>query len=398
LRASGLLLSLFLCCVDCQPLETTDDVTPSDTIPKYLSEYGIPVEEHWTVTDDGYILKLFRLSRPGAPVVLGQHGILCSSWHWLINEPSLSPGIQLYEQGYDVWLTNSRGSTYSRNHTTLEPAYNQEYWNFSWTDMGRFDVPANIQFVLEHTGRTDLTFAGWSQGTTQFFVAMTDDRLKAYLEKTVNLFVAIAPVTWLKHSKSKLLNALVTFHLADVIELAYPFAFLDGKNLPVFAQFLCKVTLGLICKVTVDLVVGRSDLDVSKAITNFTAHFPAGVSVKAMNHYAQLIDSGNFRDYDYGHWGNLREYGQDTPPVFDMQKATIPTALFVGSKDDLGDVKDNIILESHLPASTLVYSKVFEDFSHVTFFAGTEDAFAAWFPDMQLLLQKYNPLPTDLLV
>lgn len=55
-------------------------ISPNETIPEYLGKYGIPVEEHWATTEDGYILEIFRLPRPNAPVLLVQHGLLCSAW------------------------------------------------------------------------------------------------------------------------------------------------------------------------------------------------------------------------------------------------------------------------------------------------------------------------------
>lgn len=377
-------------------------IATNETIPDYLGKYHIPVDEHWTTTDDGYILKIFRMPRPGAPVLLLQHGILCSAWDWMINSPSIAPAIQLYNDGYDVWLTNSRGNTFSRNHTTLHPTLDKEFWNFTFADMGRFDVPANIKYILKHTGKQDLCFVGWSQGNSQFFVAMTDENVKPYVDKTVKLFVAVAPVTWMKHQKSKLFSVLTDLRLDDVLDGLFPYGFLEeGGGVDSFAHIMCKLTAGVICKFTVDLFCGRSALDTESAITNLTAHFPAGVSVKEIRHYSQSIRDYTFRDFDYGRSGNLKHYGRATPPNFinGTKKIEVPTALFIGGKDDLGDVKDVATLIDCIGDNpALVFSKVFPQFSHLTYFDGTGPAFQSWYPELQGLLRKYNPITTQLLV
>lgn len=35
--------------------------------------------------------------------------------------------------------------------------------------MGKYDVPANVDFILEQTGFEKLIYMGHSQGTTQWF-------------------------------------------------------------------------------------------------------------------------------------------------------------------------------------------------------------------------------------
>lgn len=368
-------------------LAASAKLKPSDTIPDYLSNYGIPVEEHWTTTEDGYILKLFRLARPGAPVLLLQHGVLASAWCWLFNSPDLAPGIQLFNEGYDIWLTNSRGNLFSKNHTSLEPEFSKEFWDFSFADMGRYDVPANIDYVLQQTGKPQLSFVAWSQGTSQFFVSMTDDKTKALVDEKVNLFVALSPVTFMEHQSSFLLKIVTDLHIGALVEAAFPYGFLDYKSLATVAQLFCKLTLGALCKITVDLICGQSSLDNPKAITNMTAHFPSGTSVKALAHYEQEILSDQFCEYDYGD-DNQAKYGSDTPPSYDLSKISVPTALFVASEDTMANPADVETLMSGMP--TPVFKDEFTDFSHMTWLTGTDSAFQTWYPKMSQLLRQYN--------
>ena len=100
--------------------------------------------------------------------------------------------------GYDVWLGNYRGNTYSRGHCTLRPDQ-KEFWKFSWDEMGKYDIPAMIDHILNETGQKKLFYIGHSMGTTGFMV-MANERPE-YQDKII-MASLLAPVAYVNHMKS----------------------------------------------------------------------------------------------------------------------------------------------------------------------------------------------------
>ena len=39
-------------------------------------------------------------------------------------------------------------------------------WDYTWAELGKYDVPAAIDLILEETGRDKLTYYGYSQGNS----------------------------------------------------------------------------------------------------------------------------------------------------------------------------------------------------------------------------------------
>lgn len=59
-------------------------------------------------------------------------------------------------------------------------------------EMGKYDIPAMINFVLTTTGQNSLSYIGYSMGSTMFFIGMT---YHPELNNKVNVMIALAPAT-----------------------------------------------------------------------------------------------------------------------------------------------------------------------------------------------------------
>ncbi|KAJ1519017.1 hypothetical protein ONE63_011394 [Megalurothrips usitatus] len=123
---------------------------------------GYPVERHTARTDDGFLLTVFRIPRPGRPAVFLMHGILSSSADFVFLGKGRALALLLHDAGYDVWMGNARGTTESRRHERLRPDQ-AAFWDFSWHEIGTLDVPACVDLVLRRTRQSALHYVGHSQ-------------------------------------------------------------------------------------------------------------------------------------------------------------------------------------------------------------------------------------------
>jgi pimeloyl-ACP methyl ester carboxylesterase len=173
------------------------------------------LEKHVYVTKDGYINSLYRIpgrkgekAAPGKPVVLYQHGLVDSCASILASEEE-SLGLKLVNMGYDLWMNNSRGNRYSRDHQLIDVDSCthdkvEEFWAFSFQEMATYDQPAVWSYILEKTGQSQLTYIGHSQGTTQMFAALSEN--PEFFKPRLKKFIAIAPVLSVKNLGSLLLQ------------------------------------------------------------------------------------------------------------------------------------------------------------------------------------------------
>ena len=104
--------------------------------------------------------------------------------------------MQLFEEGFDVWLGNSRGTRHSRKHINLDADRDAEsYWNFSHHEFGSIDVPQMVKaIVLESGSCRKISYVGHSLGNTQILHGLGRGiNLRPYFSQVVALAPCFIP-------------------------------------------------------------------------------------------------------------------------------------------------------------------------------------------------------------
>ncbi|XP_030383202.1 lipase 1-like [Scaptodrosophila lebanonensis] len=302
-----------------------------------LAKYNYPNEAHFVTTSDNYILGMHRIPRPGAQPVLLVHGLLDSSSTWIMMGPQSGLAYYLYDSGYDVWLGNCRGNTYSRNHTSLNPNKDRAFWNFSWHEMGIYDLPAMIDTVLDVSGFKKLTYYGHSQGTTVFFVMASS--LPAYNDN-VHLMNALAPAVFVQHTKTPLLDMGLSMKNVFLTDNG-PSEIMPRSEMGLDFCFMSSYWLKFCMRFTRLLFGGNGKSHNKTMYPVMFGHCPAGCSTLQVNHFLQMVRSGRFRPYNFYLKRNQRIYGTSKPPDYQLQRVTAPIALYF-TKDDFLTVPEDV--------------------------------------------------------
>uniref|UniRef100_A0A8D0EID6 Partial AB-hydrolase lipase domain-containing protein n=1 Tax=Strix occidentalis caurina TaxID=311401 RepID=A0A8D0EID6_STROC len=336
---------------------------PQSEIIRY---HGYPSEEYQVTTEDGYILGVFRIpagrnsqNTGKKPAVLLHHGTLGDSIHWISNLPNNSLGFILADAGYDVWLGNSRGDTWSLKHKTLKPCQ-KEFWQFSFDEIGKYDIPAELYFIMNKTGQKDVYYVGHSEASTAGFIAFST---YPELAQRVKVFFALGPAATITYATSPLVTltrlpqSLIRYSFCTFLEeilgqkgTSYTLHFILSQHW--IAAF---ITLLLSLQSRTDMYVG---------------HFPAGTSVQNAIHWHQVTCADQFQAYDYGSKENMKKYNQSTPPAYKIEKIGTPIAVWSGGQDKFADPKDMAKLLPRIP--NLIYHEHFPAWGHLSFIWGLD--------------------------
>ncbi|GMS80018.1 hypothetical protein PENTCL1PPCAC_2193 [Pristionchus entomophagus] len=311
-----------------------DDPEIFMTATEMIKYWGYPSEDHSAATEDGYILGMHRIPNgisgvnPSCrPVVFMQHGLESDTISWIANLPGQSAGSHfecsyftiMYlgfvfaDAGFDVWMGNARGNTYSKKHVNLT-SEDEKFWEFSWDQMEQYDLGTMIDYVLEKTGEKSLYYIGHSQGTLTMFSKLSLD--PSFAPK-IKKFFALAPVGSVAHIQGSLHELVDRF--GDEAELYYEL-FGSGEFLPndmvtqLIAEWVCGTTEKGEdrCDNVLFQIMGPEMSDnFNKTRTEvYLSHNPAGTSTQNILHWLQMVEKGTVSRFDYGTTKlNYKHYG-----------------------------------------------------------------------------------------
>ena len=303
------------------------------SIKQIVEDAGFLFEKHTVVTSDGYILTVFRI--PGMknetktinanaaantngtnstnsstekkpqfsdkPPIFMQHGWGDWAICWVIHRADLAPAFQAARAGYDVWLGNSRGTKESRRHEKYNPDTSKKYWEFSFVEMGLYDLPAVIEMIQEKTGGKQIAYVGYSMGTSEMFTALAID--SEWFADRLSIFVALGPVTKVSHTESGKYRAPAE-HYKEVTKVLNLMGLRNEilgshSTLAAYNKMFCGISASM-CRIY-EMLLYRNDekLDDHARYAIWEAHAPGGSSVQSMKHYGQMIREDRFQVYSY---------------------------------------------------------------------------------------------------
>ncbi|XP_063535915.1 lipase 1-like [Cydia strobilella] len=358
-----------------------------------VGQHGYISKNYTVQTEDGYLLNLYRITYSAqcnsekikTPVLL-INGVLATGDCFL--DAGVDNGLPylLADSCYDVWVGNARGTYDGRRHITLDPDKDTAFWDFSVDEIGKYDLPATIDLMLNHTGEPQLSYIGLSQGSGSFFV-MCSERPE-YSDK-VKVLIGLAPATKHIHTKSPLFRALTTFarDYQNVLQKIGVFELMwKGILSPIvwLSQYKPEILSYIICYIDAPNHESMSLETVKLALT----HFPAGTSTKNLARFGQSMNVDSYCKFDYGPEKNIKMYGGD-PPEFNLSAVNVPTYIIQGKNDWIVDPIDVEWLVSKLPnVKEFVYM---EDplWNHLNMVVH-KDIRSALFPKILKYLKLYN--------
>ena len=351
---------------------------------------GYQVQTHFVTTKDGYILRLFRVQKPGAaatarPPVLMVHGLTHTALAYVVCQNAKPPAFQLADTDFDVWVASTRGNHLSKMHVSLDTD-SKEFWDFSAQDLAEKDLPALIDFVLANSGAQTVKYVGHSQGT--YLLMHLLSYLPQYNQK-VDMGVLLTPFSGMFSPQAKYLQLFMHPWMHKYLEYKQAYGVMTNPSATGMAKFLARFP-----DLAVSLTKERYDITLAKdskdVIPVYFQRLIGGTSLKNLIFWAQVVAAKNPRPrkFDYGPVKNQTVYGSPVPPQLDYSQIKVPLAILAGAHDTIVSPADTDILRMQLTKEQVVFYRSDYKLDHFGFVCSKD---MSYMEDVIRLLKTPRP-------
>ncbi|PHZ14919.1 alpha/beta-hydrolase [Rhizopus microsporus ATCC 52813] len=310
-----------------RPQDILENTLPDEVITQdetyYAEKWGYISEKHEVVTEDGYIIIMYRLYRKGCkpsgmPVLIG-HGLFQCSGAFVLNEEK-SIAFTLADEGYDVWVGNNRAIA-GYDHISLSYK-DPEYWDWGLKELGIYDFKAMLDHVREYSGYSRVAYIGHSQGNAQAFIGLS---LCPEIANKLSCFVALAPAIF----SGTLVNTYPLRLLINLNDWLYSILFGTAAFLPVMTVVQTIMHPRLFCFLAYCMF--------SYLFSWWDSHWVRRRKVKYFQFTPRPVSARLIADWiaGWGKTGKCLYVGENTHD--NMQMDRVPLVVFYGTADYLVD-------------------------------------------------------------
>jgi len=341
----------------------------------FIANLNLNLEEIQVVTEDRYVNTIWQLTskdpnnRNGKSILI-QHGLLDSSFTWLILEEKSITKL-LCDEGYKVYLPNMRGNQFSKSHLDYDTSLNSDYWDFSFDEMAQYDLPAIVNLIKKRDGVEKIDYMGHSQGTLIFFLAYMND--PDFMEKSINKYIAVGTVPNVNNAEHFLLSLAVKSKIEKLIPvknfLTFPTEL--GQVLVPFCTGKAKNLCHTVLRICFGGLEDTRRVDYDRLGKNIFMHQPGGTSLQNMKHWLQIFEKKKMIKYDYGSMiKNIAHYGSISPPKYDLTKMKnykIKSMITVSDADPFCNPLDTLEFLLKIDDQSVIQILSIKDYNHIDY-------------------------------
>ncbi|XP_017769433.1 PREDICTED: gastric triacylglycerol lipase-like isoform X2 [Nicrophorus vespilloides] len=300
-------------------------------------------DDYFTViTEDGYVLGLYRLvmntSDSAKAGVLLMHGATVSGSIWVDRPKERCLAFRLCDRNFDVWIANFRGTIYSNKHIHFA-GNSSEYWNYSFHEIGIYDIPAILETIYERNGGKKVFLIGISMGGTAATIYAS---LKPkHCEKHVKAIISMSGSIFFTGITS--IYKHISPHVYDLYKFGESIGFRNFApsiitRFTLLRDFLTNFPPArILMQVFLFSTFGYDSTGIHEGFyPSILGHVPAGISLKTILHYAQLVTKEDkFDFFDNGPSENLKIYGVRDTPAYPLENINTFFYILAGGNDTL---------------------------------------------------------------